>query len=95
MIYNLHIMGMCLLVFAIVVYITNFKSMNKYFIWQWKTIIENGRNIFYAETHPKGSYEVYRNDEKNFHYKQMIKQHGRFVKNFHRRMMKPNKLVRE
>ena len=94
MIYNLHVMGMCLVVFAFVVYITNFREVNKYFIWQWKAIIENGREILYIETHPKGPYEVQKSD-KNFHYKQMVKQHGRFIKNFHRRMMKPNKLVRE
>jgi len=92
--YNLHVMGMCLLAFALVVYLTNFKEVNKYFIWQWKTMIENGRDIIYAETHPKGPFEVQKVD-KNFHYKQMIKISDRRFKSFHRKMLNPNKLVKE
>lgn len=92
--YNLHIVGMSLLVFAIIIYITNFKEVNRCFTWYWKTALQIGRESYYQETHPNGPYESPKAD-KNFHYKQMVKQHGKAFKHFHRRILNPNKLVRE
>ena len=92
--YNLHIMGMSLLVLALVIYITNFKEVNRCFAWYWQTALKIGRESYYQEIHPNGPYECPKS-EKSFHYKQMVKQHGRFIKNFHRRMLNPNKLVKE
>ena len=92
--YNLHMMGMILLMFALVIYITNFKEVNRCFAWYWKTALQIGRESYYQETHPNGPYNVPKS-ENSFHYKQMIKQNGRIFKHFHRRILNPNKIVKE
>jgi hypothetical protein len=92
--YNLHVVGMSLLMLAFVIYITNFKEINKYFVQYWKTALQLGREAYYQKTHPNGPYKIPKSN-KNFYYKQMVKQHGRMFKDFHRRILNPNKLVRE
>jgi len=50
------IFGYCCLVFALVVYVTNFKEVNKDFVLMWKALLKEGREQYFLEHYPYGYY---------------------------------------
>jgi hypothetical protein len=88
MIGNFEIVGYCCLIFAFVVYITNFKEINKEMVHRWRKAIQEGREQYYLENYPRGYYllKPYRGDT-NFYYQTMSRQH------YHRDMLYSRKMM--
>lgn len=88
MIGNFEIVGYCCLIFAFVVYITNFKEINKEMAYRWRRAIQEGREQYYLENYPRGYYllKPYRGDT-NFYYQTMSRQH------YHRDMLYSRKMM--
>lgn len=88
MIGNFEIVGYCCLLFAFVVYITNFKEINKEMAYRWRRAIQEGREQYYLENYPRGYYllKPYRGDT-NFYYQTMSRQH------YHRDMLYSRKMM--
>ena len=53
---NFEIVGYCFLIFALIIYIINFKEINKEIIYRWCKAIKEGRKQYYLENYPKGYY---------------------------------------
>ena len=85
---NFEIVGYCCLIFAFVVYITNFKEINKEMTYRWRKAIQEGREQYYLENYPRGYYllKPYRGDT-NFYYQTMSRQH------YHRDMLYSRKMM--
>ena len=85
---NFEIVGYCCLIFAFVVYITNFKEINKEMAYRWRKAIQEGREQYYLENYPRGYYllKPYRGDT-NFYYQTMSRQH------YHRDMLYSRKMM--
>jgi hypothetical protein len=85
---NFEIVGYCCLIFAFVVYITNFKEINKEMAYRWRRAIQEGREQYYLENYPRGYYllKPYRGDT-NFYYQTMSRQH------YHRDMLYSRKMM--
>lgn len=85
---NFEIVGYCCLIFAFVVYITNFKEINKEMAYRWRRAIQEGREQYYLENYPRGYYLLrpYRGDT-NFYYQTMSRQH------YHRDMLYSRKMM--
>jgi hypothetical protein len=85
---NFEIIGYCCLIFAFVVYITNFKEINKEMAYRWRRAIQEGREQYYLENYPRGYYllKPYRGDT-NFYYQTMSRQH------YHRDMLYSRKMM--
>ena len=85
---NFEIVGYCCLIFAFVVYITNFKEINKEMAYRWRRAIQEGREQYYLENYPRGYYllKPYRGDT-NFYYQTMSEQH------YHRDMLYSRKMM--
>lgn len=75
MIGNLGMIGYCCLIFAFVIYITNFKEINKEMTHEWRKVIQEGREQYYLENYPRGYFllKPFRGDT-NFYYQTMSKQ---------------------
>ena len=89
MIDNFEIIEYCCLLFVFVIYITNFKGINKEIIYRWHKIIQEGREQYYLENYPRGYYllKPYRGDT-NFYYQTMSRQHYYKDMLYNRKMMK-------
>ena len=48
--------GYCCLVFSLVVYVTNFKEVNKDFVKIWKSLLKEAREQYFLEHYPYGYY---------------------------------------
>ena len=85
---NFEIVGYCCLIFAFVIYITNFKEINKEMAYRWRRAIQEGREQYYLENYPRGYYllKPYRGDT-NFYYQTMSRQH------YHRDMLYSRKMM--
>lgn len=88
MISNFEIVGYCCLVFALVIYITNFKEINKEVIHGWRRAIQEGREQYYLENYPKGycSLKSYKRNT-NFYYQTLSKQYYYKDMLYNRKMM--------
>lgn len=86
---NFEIVGYCFLIFALVIYITNFKEINKEIIYIWRKAIKEGRKQYYLENYPKGYYLLRpRKISSNFYYQTMFRQHYYKDMLYNRKMMK-------
>lgn len=86
---NFEIVGYCFLIFALIIYIINFKEINKEIIYIWRKAIKEGRKQYYLENYPKGYYLLkFNKRNNNSYYQSLFKQH--FYKNmlYNRKMMK-------
>ena len=88
MISNFEIVGYCCLVFAFVIYITNFKEINKEIIRAWHKTIQEGREQYYLENYPRG-YCLLKSYKKNtsFYYQTLSRQHYYKDMLYNRKMM--------
>ena len=88
MIGNFEIVGYCCLIFAFVIYITNFKEINKEIIHGWCKAIQEGREQYYLEMYPRGycSVKSYKRID-NFYYQAMSRQHYYKDMLYNRKMM--------
>lgn len=89
MIDNFEIVGYCCLTFAFLIYITNFKEINKDIIHIWRKIIWEGREQYYLENYPKGYFllKPYKRNN-NFYYQTLSKQYYYKDILYNRKMMK-------
>ena len=89
MISNFEIIKYYCLIFALIIYIINFKEINKEIVYIWRKAIKEGREQYYLKNYPKGYYllKSYKRNN-NFYYQTMFKQH--YYKNmlYNRKMMK-------
>jgi len=85
---NFEIIGYCCLIFAFVVYITNFKEINKEMAYRWRKAIREGREQYYLENYPRGycSLKSYK-EVPNFYYRILSRQH------YHRDMLYNRKMM--
>ena len=86
---NFEIVGYCFLIFALIIYIINFKEINKEIIYRWCKAIKEGRKQYYLEKYPKGYYLLKpRKISSNFYYQTMFRQHYYKDMLYNRKMMK-------
>lgn len=86
---NFEIVGYCFLIFALIIYIINFKEINKEIIYIWRKAIKEGRKQYYLENYPKGYYLLRpRKISSNFYYQTMFRQHYYKDMLYNRKMMK-------
>lgn len=86
---NFEIIGYCFLIFALIIYIINFKEINKEIIYIWRKAIKEGRKQYYLENYPKGYYLLRpRKISSNFYYQTMFRQHYYKDMLYNRKMMK-------
>lgn len=87
MISNFEIVGYCCLFFAFVLYITNFKEINKEMVHRWRKIIKEGREQYYLEKYPKGYFLSKPYKRNSFYYQTMFGQHYYKDKLYSRKIM--------
>ena len=86
---NFEIVEYCFLIFALIIYIINFKEINKEIIYIWRKAIKEGRKQYYLENYPKGYYLLKpRKINSNFYYQTMFRQHYYKDMLYNRKMMK-------
>lgn len=86
---NFEIVGYCFLILALIIYIINFKEINKEIIYIWRKAIKEGRKQYYLENYPKGYYLLKpRKISSNFYYQTMSRQHYYNDMLYNRKMMK-------
>lgn len=86
---NFEIVGYCFLIFALIIYIINFKEINKEINYIWRKAIKEGRKQYYLENYPKGYYLLRpRKISSNFYYQTMFRQHYYKDMLYNRKMMK-------
>lgn len=86
---NFEIVGYCFLIFALIIYIINFKEINKEIIYRWRKAIKEGRKQYYLENYPKGYYLLRpRKISSNFYYQTIFRQHYYKDMLYNRKMMK-------
>lgn len=86
---NFEIVRYYFLIFALIIYIINFKEINKEINYRWRKAIKEGRKQYYLENYPKGYYLLKFNKRNNNpYYQSLFKQH--YYKNmlYNRKMMK-------
>lgn len=86
---NFEIVRYYFLIFALIIYILNFKEINKEINYRWRKAIKEGREQYYLENYPKGYYLLkFNKRNNNSYYQSLFKQH--FYKNmlYNRKMMK-------
>ena len=88
MIDNFEIIEYCCLLFVFVIYITNFKGINKEIIYRWHKIVQEGREQYYLENYPKGYFLLKPYKRNNFYYQTMPRQYYYKDMLYNRKMMK-------
>ena len=81
------IFGYCCLVFALVVYLTNFKEVNKDFSKAWKYALKEGREQYYIEHYPYGYYLLKRYRDTDIYYQPKAKQQCYIDTLYNRKML--------
>ena len=89
MISNLEIVGYYCLFFAYVLYIINFKEINKEMARWWHKIIQEGREQYYLEKYPKGYFLSKPYKRNSFYYQTMFGQH------YYRDMLYSRKIMKK
>lgn len=79
--------GYCCLVFALVVYLTNFKEVNKDLVRMLKDVIQEGREQYYLEHYPYGYYLIKPTKGKYFYYRSKAKQQYYIDTLYNRKML--------
>ena len=89
MIYWLHTIGCSLMVFALVIYLTNFKEVNKEFKVRWRWALQNTRETYYEMFYPYGYYIMKQVPGTDIWY-----QH-KYTPNYHRDVLYNRKMMKK
>ena len=81
------IFGYCCLVFALVVYLTNFKEVNKDFSRAWRYALKEGREQYYIEHYPYGYYLLKRYRGTDIYYQPRARQQCYIDTLYNRKML--------
>lgn len=86
---NFEIVRYYFLIFALIIYILNFKEINKEINYRWRKAIKEGREQYYLENYPKGYYLLkFNKRNNNSYYQTMSKQYYYKDMLYNRKMMK-------